>query len=212
MKINHRLPLFVSLLLLTLGSGLLIACSGSASDNTSQLENRVATLETEVQANGASIAALQQQIQQVQQKVNALTPVTVQPTTPPTVTPTTPPTTPPVAQGSVIPFDKVVLSNLTVTPATADPGTAITVSVSVKNTSTVSGNTSVQMVEHPVPQSTPDVLTYSNAVTLNAGETKTVIFTTTKTIPGTYSVTIGALSGSYFINFPPAPPVVPDQP
>ena len=209
MKTNLRPMLFVSLLFLVTGTGLLSACT-SAGDTTS-LDSRIAKLETDVQANGQAIATLQQQ-------VAALTPpsqTTVSPTTPPSST-TPPATTPPASTtptSSILPTSSVTISNLTLTPAEVNPGQTVTMSIDVNNKGTTEGSYKVVFIEKMVyPVGTLDLLEYTDLITLKPGETKKVTFTTNKNAIGAYSVTVGGLVGQYsVVAVPPPPPPPPSE-
>ncbi|GEM_PF-5015595 len=206
MKISLRLILFVSLLLMVTGMGFLTGCSLTGSSN-SEVDSRITELEADVKANGEAIAALRQQVQDVGQKVDAIKSSSIVTTITPPASTTPPATTappPPKPPSTVIPTSLITLGNLTVTPAEVKPDEVVTVSISVTNTSANEGSYKVVMVEKAVPAVTSNVLEYTNPVTLKAGETKTVTFTTSRSLSGTYSVEIGTKSGQYFVNSPPS--------
>ena len=203
--------LFVALLLLVTSSVFLSACNVLGGGSTSELDDRITKLESDVKASGTAVAALQQQVQSVQEKVNALTPVPAAPATPPVTTPpvTPPATTPPAAPSNptgLLASANVVLDKLTITPAQANLGQTITITIEVTNKGTVDGKYTVVLVEKPVPQVTSSILEYANLVTLKAGETQIVTFTTSQTAVGTYAVEVGTKSGQYSVIDPNAPP------
>ena len=203
MKSNLRLNLFVSILLLVTGTGFLSACTALSGESTSQLDSRITKLENELQDDGEAIAKLQQQLQEQQQRVDALAPAS-----PSTVVPATPPasTVPATPPSSVIPTALITFGKLTVTPAEVKLGEVVTISIEVSNNSTIEGSYNVAMVEKAVPAANTNVLEYANLVTLKPGETKTVTFTTTKSVAGAYSVEVGNKSGGYTVIDPSAPP------
>ncbi len=210
MNTKWKLILFVALLLLVTSSVFLSACSALGGESTADVDSRITKLESELQANGLAIAKLQQQVDALVPTVAPTSPTTVPPVTPPaSVPPTalpiyTPPATPPA---SVIPTALIKLDKLTITPTEVNPGQVVTVSIAVTNTGTTQGSYRVAMVEKAVPQVTTDVLEYADLITLTPGETKTVTFTTSRTVTGTYSVAFGTISGIYsVIAVPPPPP------
>ena len=218
MKTSVRLITFVSLLLLVTGMGFLSACNALSGGPTSELESRITKLETAIESNGDAIAQLQLQVGALTPKAPPIVPPApppaLPPASPPPVVPPTPPpaTAPPTPPSSIIPTARITLGNLTITPASVKPGEVVTVSIEVKNTSTITGIYKVVLVEKSVPQLTSDLIEYSDLMTLAAGETKTATFTTSKTQFGTYSVEIGTKVGQYAVIDPTPPPPPPPPP
>lgn len=205
MNIKRKLILFLVLLLLVTSSFSLSACSILSGESTSQQDSRITQLETEVKADEAAIAKLQQQVQ-----AQAPTPsiASTTPTTPPVSTAPATTTTPPVSTAPTTPAlltsASVAFSNLTVTPAEVYPGDNVTVSIDVSNKGNIQGSYKVVLTEKTVSSS--NILEYANLVTLNPGETKTVTFVTGKNQVGTYSVQVSDKVGQYTVIPVPPPP------
>jgi len=81
-------------------------------------------------------------------------------------------------------------SNLTVTPAEAAIGEEVTISVTVTNTGDLSGSYAIAL------KIDADVVE-TKEITLDSGASGTATFTTTRDAPGTYSVTIDGLTGTF---------------
>ncbi len=96
---------------------------------------------------------------------------------------------------------KAVVANLTVEPSEVKPGEAVVVSVKVTNTGGESGNYTVKLLVNGRVEAT-------KAVTLEAGETKTVTFTVARTEPGTYSIEVDGLKGEFVVKKAPAPSII----
>ena len=211
MNTRWKLILCVALPLLVTGSVLLSACAILGGGSTAELDNRITKLESDVQASGKAVTALQQQVQTVQQKVNALTPTPAAPVTPPASTPTeTPPVSPPPAAPSkptgLLASANVVLDKLTITPVQANLGQTVTITIDVTNKGNTDGKYNVVFFEKPVPQFTSVITEYAIPITLKAGETQTLSFTTSKSAVGTYSIEVGSKSDRYSVIDPNAPP------
>jgi hypothetical protein len=89
-------------------------------------------------------------------------------------------------------------SNLAVTPATAEPGSPVIVTVTVSNTGDQIGSTTVSLKLNGVTVDT-------KSVTLSAGATTTVAFTLTEDAPGAYTVAVGDLTGGFTVTARPQP-------
>ena len=85
------------------------------------------------------------------------------------------------------------VSNLIIEPDSVKEGESITISVECSNVGGVSGSYDVVLM---IDGETEDTST----VTIDAGESTTVSFDVSATQPGTYSVEIGGLTGSYTVN------------
>lgn len=203
MSSRWKLIFLAGLLLLGTSSVFLSACSFLGGKSTSDVDSRIAKLESDVKANGEAITKLQQQAQAQQLKVDALTPAPAAPVTP--VAPVTPAAPTPTAAPSVIPTALVKLDKLTITPTAPNLGQTVTISIEVTNTSANEGSYRVTLVEKAVPASSSNVLEYANLVTLKPGETKVVTFTTSKTVVGTFSIESINQSAQYTVIDPNAP-------
>ena len=84
------------------------------------------------------------------------------------------------------------LSNLTIDPTGVTPNEPVTISVSVANTGGSEGSHDVVLHINGVEEDT-------KGVTLAAGDSEDVVFNIIKGDVGTYSVTIGELSGSFTV-------------
>ncbi|MEK7353893.1 MAG: hypothetical protein AABZ77_05235 [Chloroflexota bacterium] len=198
-----KLILFVGLLVLATGSVFLSACSVLPSQD----DSRITKLESELKANGEAIAKLQQQVQEQKLRTDALTPAYTITTPPATAAaPVTPPVSKTPANTGLLASSSVVLDKLTISPAQANIGQVVTLSIEVKNTSNLAGSYNVVLSETAVPKVTSAVLEYASKVALNPGETKTVTFTATKDSAGVFSVQVGAKVGGYTVIDPNAPP------
>jgi len=92
-----------------------------------------------------------------------------------------------------------ILSNLVVSPSTVEPDETVTVSVTVMNVGEVEGSYTAELL---IDGSKVDEYT----VTLDGGFSETVEFTVTEDTEGTYTVSIGELSGSFTVETPSPPP------
>ncbi|MFH2111187.1 MAG: TIGR04279 domain-containing protein [Candidatus Bathyarchaeota archaeon] len=91
------------------------------------------------------------------------------------------------------------LSDLTVNPATVEPGVPVTVTVKATNTGGLRGSTSVELKINGVQEDT-------RTVTLDPGSSTTVSFTVTRNTAGAYTVAVGSLTGGFTVTAPPPPP------
>ena len=87
---------------------------------------------------------------------------------------------------------KFEVSNLTVNPSQAQPAQQVTISVNVTNTGSTVGNYSVELKVNGITKSTKEV-------TVTAGTSLIVSFTTTEDAVGTYQVDIAGLKGEFVI-------------
>ena len=84
-------------------------------------------------------------------------------------------------------------------------GETVTISVLVTNTGNTAGSFEVTLKINGEVETTKEV-------TLNAGASEEVTFATAKDVPGSYSVDVQGLSGSFTVREKPAPPPVPPLP
>ncbi len=101
-------------------------------------------------------------------------------------------------------------SDLAIAPSEVDIGENVTISVSIANTGDVGGSYKVTLKIDNVVVTTKDI-------TVAAGASQKVTFTTAKDVAGTYAVSINALSGTFMVKaapppVPPPPPPVPPPP
>ena len=96
-----------------------------------------------------------------------------------------------------------ILSNLVVSPSAVEPDETVTVSVTVMNVGEVEGSYTVELL---IDGSKVDEYT----VTLDGGFSETVEFTVTEDTDGTYTASIGELSGSFTVETP-SPPQAPAE-
>jgi len=104
------------------------------------------------------------------------------------------------------------LSSLSISPNEVAPGESITISVEVTNTGEEAGNYKVTLKLDGVVEASEDI-------TVNAGASQKVTFTTARDLAGTYAVDINGLSGTFVVMGeappppgPPAPPAPPPAP
>jgi len=90
-------------------------------------------------------------------------------------------------------------SSLRISPAEADIDETVTISISVANTGGQSGSYTVTLKIDGVTEETKEV-------TVAAGASKGVTFTTARDEAGTYSVDVNGLTGSFEVVPPPKPP------
>jgi hypothetical protein len=96
-------------------------------------------------------------------------------------------------------------SNLSISPSEVNIGETVTISVTVANTGTASGSYKVVLKINGAVEATKDI-------TLNAGASGEVAFTTAKDMAGAYSVGVDGLSGSFTVKeMPPPPPPPPPE-
>ena len=93
---------------------------------------------------------------------------------------------------------KFQLSDLSVSPATVQPGAAVTISVTVTN---IGAETSVYTATLKIDGATEATET----VTLEIGESSTVTWTVSRMTVKTYTVTVDSLSSSFTVLRPPTP-------
>ena len=96
------------------------------------------------------------------------------------------------------------LSLLSILPAEVELGEEITISITVANTGGQSGSYEVTLKVN-------DVAVETEKVTLDAGVSKKVSFTTSQDTAGTYTVDINGTAGSFVVK-PAPPPLVPPKP
>jgi len=101
------------------------------------------------------------------------------------------------------------VTNLSVKPLEVEPKVVVTISLSVANTGGMAGSYKVTLKINGVVEATQEV-------TVGAGDSETVTFTTSKDVAGSYSVDVNGLSGSFAVKEklvpappPPAPPTAP---
>jgi len=93
-------------------------------------------------------------------------------------------------------------SNLSISPTKVDVGKSVTISATIANTGDLAGSYEVTLKVNNVTVDT-------ETVTLDGGASKTVTFTTSKDVAGTYTVSIDGLSGTFTVEeavVPPPPP------
>lgn len=96
-------------------------------------------------------------------------------------------------------------SDLSISPSEVNIGEMVTISVLVTNTGTASDSYKVTFKINGVVEATKEV-------TLNAGVSKEVTFTTAKDKAATYSVDVNGLSGSFTVKEKPVPVPAPPPP
>jgi len=94
------------------------------------------------------------------------------------------------------------LSSLTISPNEVALGESVTISVEVTNTGEEAGNYTVTLKIDGVVEASKDI-------TVNAGDSQKVSFTTVRDLPGGYAVDINGLGGTFVVvgeaQSPPAP-------
>jgi hypothetical protein len=99
-------------------------------------------------------------------------------------------------------------STLSITPAEVTPEEKVTISAVIANTGDVKGTYVATLKIDGVVEATKEL-------TIDAASSGTVVFSTSRDVPGTYDVNVGALSGSFIVKevVPlPQPPVTPTPP
>lgn len=99
-------------------------------------------------------------------------------------------------------------SNLIISPSEVDVGEAVTISILITNAGDAADSYAVTLKINGVVEATKEV-------TLSAGTSQEVIFTTSRDVAGTYTVDVDGLSGSFTVKEKPAlppPPPVPTPP
>jgi len=102
------------------------------------------------------------------------------------------------------------LSSLNISPEEVAPGESVTISIEIANTGEEAGNYEAVLKINGVVEA-------SKGVSINAGISQRVTFTTSKDEAKTYSVDVNGLSGTFVVNeetisAPPAPPIPPAPP
>ncbi len=90
---------------------------------------------------------------------------------------------------------KFEVSNLTINPTQIQPAQQVTIGLNVANTGSTAGNYNVELKVNGITKSTKEV-------TLAAGTSSVVSFTTTEDIVGTYQVTVAGLKGEFVVAGP----------
>lgn len=90
------------------------------------------------------------------------------------------------------------VTNLSITPATVEPGVAVTVSVLVTNIADVDRTCQVTLM---VDGTTHEI----REVTVAVGESMTTTFTTTSNEIGTHYIDVNGLAGEFVVELPPSP-------
>jgi len=90
-------------------------------------------------------------------------------------------------------------TNLFISPSEVNIGESVTINVEVANTGKEDGDYTVTLKIDGVVEAAKDV-------TLDAGASGEVTFTTTRDVAGSYSVEVDGLSGSFTVKEKPAPP------
>ncbi len=93
-------------------------------------------------------------------------------------------------------------SNLSISPIEVYIGEPIIISILITNAGDAAGSYKVTLKIDSVEEA-------SEEITLNAGASREVIFTTSKNVAKTYSVDVNGLSGSFTVKEKPAPPPPP---
>jgi len=102
------------------------------------------------------------------------------------------------------------LGSFTISPDEVSLGESVTISVEVTNTGGEVGNYTVTL-------SIDGVVEESRDITVNAGDSQQVSFTTVKDLPGGYAVDVNGLNGTFEVvedasSVPPSPPTPPPAP
>ncbi len=186
------------LIILIVSSVLLSACNAPTSapqtaveDSASQADSRITELEKELKAKEEAIAKLQQQMQEQQRRLDALTP---------------PPPSAPIIPATF------VLGDLTITPTAVKTGEVVTIEISVSNTGGIEGSYTLVFQVERLGERTAEK---NIEVTLKAGQTETVAFTTTVDVmpsimwispQATYTVNVNGKVGQFTVTEPPPTP------
>ena len=96
-----------------------------------------------------------------------------------------------------VPVAEFAASDLSITPSVVEVGEEVTISVLVTNSGELSGT-------HELILRVDDAVVATEDVTLDAGGSQTVTFTTSKDVAGTYSVKIDGLVGTLSVKGPAA--------
>jgi plastocyanin len=89
-------------------------------------------------------------------------------------------------------------SGLTISPKQVKPGDTVTVGITVENTGDKTGSYTVTFMVNKVVEST-------KTITLDAGKSMDVTFTTSGNVEGTYLVDVDGISGSFTVTTHPTP-------
>jgi len=103
------------------------------------------------------------------------------------------------------PSAKFVLSDFSISPTTVEPDETVKISVKVTNTGTKSGTKTVKLTIDGVVEKSEDI-------TLGVQESETVSWNVKKTTPGTYSVDVNGLIGSFKVETEEGPGPEPPEP
>ena len=103
------------------------------------------------------------------------------------------------------PSANFVLSDFSISPTTVEPDETVQISVKVKNTGTKSGTKTIKLTIDGVVEGSKDV-------TLGVDESDTVSWNVKKTTPGTYSVDVNGLTGSFEVETEEGPGPEPPEP
>jgi hypothetical protein len=103
------------------------------------------------------------------------------------------------------PSAKFVLSDFTISPTTVEPDETVKISVKVTNTGTKSGTKTIKLTIDGAVEGSKDV-------TLGVQESDTVSWNVEKTTPGTYSVEVNGLMGSFKVETEEGPEPGPPEP
>jgi len=103
------------------------------------------------------------------------------------------------------PSANFVLSDFTISPTTVEPDETVKISVKVTNTGTSSGTKTIKLTIDGVVEK-------SETVTLGVQESETVSWNVKKTTPGTYSVDVNGLIGSFKVETEEGPEPEPPEP
>jgi len=103
------------------------------------------------------------------------------------------------------PSAKFVLSDFSISPTTVEPDETVKISVKVTNTGAKSGTKTVKLTIDGVVEKSEDI-------TLGVQESETVSWNVKKTTPGTYSVDVNGLIGSFKVETEEGPEPEPPEP
>lgn len=126
-----------------------------------------------------------------------------------TATPAIAPSPPPWGDGGApLPRPAIFSVNrLEISPAEAEIGSTLTISILVGNTGGKKGTCQVTLIINGEVEESKDVV-------VDAGTSTTVTFTTSRDSPGTYSVEVNGLVGSFRVeakSTPTPPPITPPE-
>lgn len=100
---------------------------------------------------------------------------------------------------------KFVVSNLAISPAEVTLGEEIAISIEVTNTGGRDGSYLMSLWINEVLEETKEMTLAPKAV-------KAIVFTVTRDEPGSYSVDVNGLGGSFTVRATPPPPTPPAKP